>query len=89
MVGSGVMVMAAAVSSMVAVAPVTDEGVEFSGQTLLFVILGALALIAVSMLGPISRIFDHRAERRREEREQAKKDAAAAGDPDPATTAES
>lgn len=51
--------------------PVTDPAVVdegFSVKTLLFILLGVLALIIVSSLGPLSRM----AERREELRQEAK-----------------
>ncbi|RIJ77738.1 hypothetical protein D1871_05735 [Nakamurella silvestris] len=69
--------MASGVAAVTLVAAAAaDEGVEFNFGTLILFVLGALALIFVCMLGPISRMYEHRAERRREERAAA--DAASA-----------
>ena len=56
-------------SLVAAAAEAAEDGVEFSVGTLLLYVLGAVALIFVCMLGPISRMYEHRAERRREEAE--------------------
>jgi len=63
-------------------AAAADDGVQFSFGTLLLFVLGALALIFVCMLGPISRMYEHRAEQRREQRaaEEVAKVAAQDGD---------
>ena len=63
------------VDRLIADGLVADDGVQFSLGTLLLYVLGALALILVCMLGPISRMYEHRAEQRRE---RAESDAKAA-----------
>ncbi|AZI56913.1 hypothetical protein EH165_00740 [Nakamurella antarctica] len=73
------LLLGAGVAAATPVAGTPESG--FSTQTVIFVVLGFLGLIIVSALGPLSRMHEHREERRLEaaEAELAAKSTVASG----------